>query len=437
MHDKLYLPGLMKLKRLVDGGFFGRILSVRGEFGYWVFEGDYLPAQRPSWNYRAQDGGGMVLDMFCHWNYVLENLFGRVEAVTAKAVTHIPERWDERGERYAATADDAAYAIFELEGDVIAQVNSSWAVRVERKELVEFQVDGTHGSAVAGLFGCRIQPREATPEAGVEPRPAHRPRTSAPSGRRCPTTRSSATGSARSGSSSCSTSTHGRPHPYDFAAGVRGLRLVEAGLQSSRRGPAGGAVTVSATRRTLGTVPRDARPRADGGTDTVGPARAARVGRAPAPVPRAGSPSPRRTWWPTRTARTCPARRRSLDWESTLAFRRHLFRYGFGVAEAMDTAQRNMGLDWPAVQELVRRSAEQAREHGARIAAGAGTDHAGRADHVPSRSRDAYAEQVAFVEGTRRPGDRDGLAPPRGRRRGTPTTTSRCTATSSARCASR
>src|ERR687897_202499 len=124
VHDKLYLPGLLKLKRLIDSGFFGRILAVRGEFGYWVFEGDMLPAQRPSWNYRAEDGGGMVLDMFCHWNYVLENLFGPVEAVMAKAVTHIPERWDENGERYDATADDAAYAIFELAGGIIAQVNS-------------------------------------------------------------------------------------------------------------------------------------------------------------------------------------------------------------------------------------------------------------------------------------------------------------------------
>ena len=163
VHDKLYLPGLLKLKRLIDSGFFGRILSVRGEFGYWVFEGDLIPAQRPSWNYRAEDGGGIVLDMFPHWNYVLENLFGRVQAVTAKAVTHIPERWDEQGRKYAATADDAAYAIFELDGDVIAQINSSWAVRVDRGELVEFQVDGTHGSAVAGLFGCRIQPRVETP----------------------------------------------------------------------------------------------------------------------------------------------------------------------------------------------------------------------------------------------------------------------------------
>ena len=235
VHDKLYLPGLMKLKRLIDGGFFGRILSVRGEFGYWVFEGDYLPAQRPSWNYRAQDGGGMVLDMFCHWNYVLENLVGRVEAVTAKAVTHIPERWDEDGERYAATADDAAYAIFELEGDVIAQVNSSWAVRVERKELVEFQVDGTHGSAVAGLFNCRVQPRAATPKPVWNP--------DLPTGedfrsqwQDVPDNQEFGNGFRAQWERFLLDVHAGRPHHYDFAAGVRGLRLVDAGLQSSREG---------------------------------------------------------------------------------------------------------------------------------------------------------------------------------------------------------
>lgn len=164
VHDKLYLPGLQKLRRLIDSGFFGRILSVRGEFGYWVFEGDWQPAQRPSWNYRAEDGGGITSDMFAHWNYVIENLFGRIESVYARAVTHIPERVDEKGERYAATADDAAYGIFEVEGGAIVQLNSSWAVRVDRKELVEFQVDGTLGSAVVGLFGCKIQPRNATPK---------------------------------------------------------------------------------------------------------------------------------------------------------------------------------------------------------------------------------------------------------------------------------
>ncbi|AYG82756.1 D-xylose dehydrogenase [Streptomyces hundungensis] len=164
VQDKLFLPGLLKLKRLIDGGFFGRILSVRGEFGYWVFEGDWQPAQRPSWNYRREDGGGIVVDMFPHWEYVLHELFGRVTSVTAHTATHIPRRWDEHGEPYAATADDAAYGIFQLEGGAVAQINSSWAVRVNRDELVEFQVDGTEGSAVAGLRNCRVQHRSSTPK---------------------------------------------------------------------------------------------------------------------------------------------------------------------------------------------------------------------------------------------------------------------------------
>lgn len=164
VQDKLFLPGLRKLKRLIDAGFFGRILSVRGEFGYWVFEGDGLPAQRPSWNYRSADGGGIILDMLCHWRYVLDNLFGPVRAVSCMGATHIPDRWDEAGERYAADADDAAYATFELEGGVIAQINSSWAVRVRRDDLVTFQVDGTEGSAVAGLTECWTQHRANTPK---------------------------------------------------------------------------------------------------------------------------------------------------------------------------------------------------------------------------------------------------------------------------------
>lgn len=168
VHDKLYLPGLVKLRRLVDEGFFGRILSLRGEFGYWVFEGDIQEAQRPSWNYRLADGGSMTTDMYCHWNYVLEGIIGQVKTVTSTTATHIPTRWDEQGEPYEATADDAAYGIFELEtpeGDpVIAQINSSWAVRVYRDELVEFQIDGTHGSAVAGLNKCVAQQRAHTPK---------------------------------------------------------------------------------------------------------------------------------------------------------------------------------------------------------------------------------------------------------------------------------
>ena len=164
VQDKLFLPGLLKLKRLVDSGFFGRILSVRGEFGYWVFEGDWQSAQRPSWNYRAEDGGGMILDMFPHWRYVLDEIVAPVRSVYAHSSTHIPERRDEQGAAYRATADDAAYGIFELEGGVVAQINSSWAVRVDRDELVEFQLDGTEGSAVAGLRNCRYQHRAGTPK---------------------------------------------------------------------------------------------------------------------------------------------------------------------------------------------------------------------------------------------------------------------------------
>lgn len=163
VQDKLFLPGLEKLRMLRDSGFFGRMLSVRGEFGYWVFEGDWQPAQRPSWNYRDEDGGGIILDMICHWRYVLDNLFGQVKSISCLGATHIPERWDEKGKPYKATADDAAYAMFELEGGVIATINSSWCTRVYRDDLVTFQVDGTNGSAVAGLTDCVIQPRQGTP----------------------------------------------------------------------------------------------------------------------------------------------------------------------------------------------------------------------------------------------------------------------------------
>jgi predicted dehydrogenase len=163
VQDKLFLPGLLKLKMLRDSGFFGRMFAVRGEFGYWVFEGDWQPAQRPSWNYKAAEGGGIILDMVCHWRYVLDNLFGEVKSVSCLGAHHIPARWDESGKRYDADADDAAYATFQLEGGVIAHINMSWCVRVYRDDLVTFHVDGTHGSAVAGLTDCVIQPRQASP----------------------------------------------------------------------------------------------------------------------------------------------------------------------------------------------------------------------------------------------------------------------------------
>ena len=167
VQDKLFLPGLRKLDMLRRAGFFGRMLSVRLEFGYWVFEGDLQPIQRPSWNYRKEDGGGMILDMMCHWRYVLDNLFGEVKSVSCLGTTHIPKRWDENDQPYEATADDAAYATVQLTGHngepVIAQINMSWVTRVRRDDLVTFHVDGTDGSAVAGLQECRAQSRVATP----------------------------------------------------------------------------------------------------------------------------------------------------------------------------------------------------------------------------------------------------------------------------------
>ncbi|MEU4691861.1 Gfo/Idh/MocA family oxidoreductase [Actinoplanes sp. NPDC023714] len=235
VQDKLFLPGLRKLKRLIDGGFFGRILSVRGEFGYWVFEGDWQVAQRPSWNYRLADGGGIVMDMFPHWNYVLEELFGAVRAVQCTTATHIESRVDERGETYAADADDAAYAIFELEGGIVAQLNSSWTVRVNRDELVEFQVDGTLGSAVAGLRGCKIQHRATTPK------PVWNPDLPVTESFRdhwteVPDNEEFDNGFKVQWEAFLRHVVAGERFHWDFASGARGVRLAEAGLQSASEG---------------------------------------------------------------------------------------------------------------------------------------------------------------------------------------------------------
>ncbi|MGW3787486.1 Gfo/Idh/MocA family protein [Micromonospora chokoriensis] len=235
VQDKLFLPGLRKLKRLVDGGFFGRILSVRGEFGYWVFEGDWQPAQRPSWNYRAEDGGGIVVDMFPHWHYVLEELFGRVRAVSCVTATHVPERVDEAGQVYQATADDAAYAVFELDGGIIAQINSSWDVRVYRDELVEFQVDGTEGSAVAGLRNCRVQHRAVTPK------PVWNPDLPATEDFRAqwaevPDNEEFDNGFKVQWEAYLRHVVAGEPFRWDFLAGARGVQLAELGLRSAREG---------------------------------------------------------------------------------------------------------------------------------------------------------------------------------------------------------
>jgi predicted dehydrogenase len=235
VQDKLFLPGLLKLKRLVDSGFFGRILSVRGEFGYWVFEGDWQSAQRPSWNYRAEDGGGIVLDMFPHWQYVLEQTFAPIRSVYAHAATHIPQRHDEQGKPYTATADDAAYGVFELEGGIVAQINSSWTVRVNRDELVEFQVDGTHGSAVAGLRNCRAQHRSATPKPVWNPDlPATEPFRE--QWQQVPDNAEFDNGFKAQWEQFLAHVVADAPFPYDLLAGAKGVQLAELALESAREG---------------------------------------------------------------------------------------------------------------------------------------------------------------------------------------------------------
>ena len=232
VQDKLFLPGLLKLKLVIDSGFLGRLLSVRGEFGYWVFEGDLQPTQRPSWNYKKAEGGGVILDMLCHWRYVLDNLFGETKSVVCRGATHIPTRWDEQGQPYQADADDAAYAIFELEGDVVAQINSSWTTRVRRDDLVTFHVDGTHGSAMAGLMQCWTQSRVNTP------RPVWSPDTPQPINffdgwQEMPDAEPYPNGFRAEWELFLRhVAGETEEFPWDLLAGAKGVQLAEAGLQS-------------------------------------------------------------------------------------------------------------------------------------------------------------------------------------------------------------
>ncbi|WP_435181761.1 Gfo/Idh/MocA family protein [Halorussus sp. AFM4] len=235
VQDKLWLPGLLKLQRLIDQEFFGDILSVRVEFGYWVFTGHVQPAQRPSWNYRAEDGGGIIDDMFSHWSYVLENLFGRVETVQCLEKTHIPERVDEDGEPYDATADDAAYAIMELEDDVVAQLNSSWTVRVNRDDLLEIQVDGTEGSAVAGLRDCKTQHRSNTPKPEWNP-DTPKEHDFYEDWERVPNNREFENAFKHQWKQFIRHVVADEPFPWDFAAGARGVQLTEASYRSADEG---------------------------------------------------------------------------------------------------------------------------------------------------------------------------------------------------------
>jgi predicted dehydrogenase len=235
VQDKLFLPGLLKLRRLIEGDFFGRILSARIDFGYWVFEGDWQPAQRPSWNYRTADGGGIVLDMFPHWRYVLEHLIAPVESIYSHAATKIPLRWNERGEPYEATADDSAFAILELRGGVTVQIASSWTTRVNRNELVEFHVDGVRGSAVAGLRNCRIQDRSMTP------RPVWNPDVPSPHNFRSqwaevPDNTEFENGFKAQWEMFLRHAHTGEPFPYDLVDGAKGVQLAQIALESNRTG---------------------------------------------------------------------------------------------------------------------------------------------------------------------------------------------------------
>ncbi|HXS96543.1 MAG TPA: Gfo/Idh/MocA family oxidoreductase [Candidatus Limnocylindrales bacterium] len=231
VQDKLWLPGLMKLQNLKQQGFFGKILSVRGEFGYWVFEGNSVPGQRPSWNYRKEDGGGIILDMLCHWRYVIDNLFGAVKSVSCLGATHIPERWDEQGKPYHCTADDSAYATFELEGGAVAHFNSSWTVRVRRDDLLTMQVDGTHGTAVAGLRHCWIQPYGATP------RPVWNPDVESPLNyfdgwQRVPEQESYDNAFKRQWELFLRHVVKNEPFRWGLLEGAKGVQLAELGMQS-------------------------------------------------------------------------------------------------------------------------------------------------------------------------------------------------------------
>jgi predicted dehydrogenase len=235
VQDKLFLPGVIKLRRLVREGFFGRVLSARLEFGYWVFEGEQIPAQRPSWNYRAEDGGGIVLDMFPHWHYLLEDLFGPVTAVYARQVTHVPQRWDESGARYDVTAGDAAYAVLEFADGMTASVNSSWAVRVNRRELLELQVDGTQGSAVAGLRNCAVQHRVSTPLAIWNP-DLPDPTDYQAQWTDVPDNAAFGNGFKLQWEEFLRAVAEGTPLRWDLAEGARGVQLAALALQSSAEG---------------------------------------------------------------------------------------------------------------------------------------------------------------------------------------------------------
>ena len=235
VQDKLWLPGLLKLKYLIDTGFFGTIHSVKGDFGYWVFDGKEQECQRPSWNYRKEDGGGMVVDMLCHWRYVVDNLFGNVEKVSCQTSTHIKERVDEQGNTYKCTADDAAYATFITDQDILCQFNSSWCTRVRRDDLLTIQVDGDKGSAVAGLRKCWIQDDSFTPKPVWNP-DIVQPINFYDSWQEMPDNKEYDNAFKIQWELFLKHVAFDEPYTWGLEEGVKGIQLAEVGLQSAAEG---------------------------------------------------------------------------------------------------------------------------------------------------------------------------------------------------------
>jgi predicted dehydrogenase len=162
VEDKVHLPGLQKLAALTTSGALGRIVGFRLEFGWWVFDGSDRPCQRPSWNYRS-GGGGLILDMYPHWRYIIETIVGSIVRVASSEWIATPERVDEQGKRYAVAVEDSAATLVEIEGGAFGTILSSWATRVRRDDLLTLQVDGSKGSAIAGLHRCHVQMNAQTP----------------------------------------------------------------------------------------------------------------------------------------------------------------------------------------------------------------------------------------------------------------------------------
>jgi predicted dehydrogenase len=233
VQDKLFLPGLTKLRKLYEADFFGRVLSIRLDFGWWVFDGTPYPAQRPSWNYRKATGGGVILDMFAHWRYIFDRLLGEIKAVSCAHTTALPRRRDENGEWYDVDVEDTAFAIFELANGVLAQISSSWAARVKRDDLLQIQVDGTRGSAVCGLHRCFVQPVVATPKPYFDPeRP--QPMVFDEQWQEMPDVEPVRNGYRAGWELFLKHVAEGAPFPSSFLEGAKSVQLAEACYQSQR-----------------------------------------------------------------------------------------------------------------------------------------------------------------------------------------------------------